>query len=387
MAQDKEILTFDPSHSAIAVDVRANVVTVSDLHIGMAHKEKVAGKGCISNKEIISGLKKIITEIGDKKENGKRSHLVLNGDIFEMLYCPKPSDVDIKPDEYQNKTHDKIREKYIEILRDLINTAKENNCTIHYICGNHDDNKKFVHHLLDLDKELNNGVEKGKENFLFHPVALRLGTALFLHGDLALKYKKNVAARELNAQKYKIATKETEEDLEENVIKNPFLNWRERIKNCAQQRVINVEKLANGVLHEPTEDTVNKSLFTRQNRIDKILSSLLEDNNLIGTFEAQGITKPASRICTGHTHDGYLAVSTSPEFLEKAPELKETENNILFDNTGSGLSDRRIHAVQYLLDNDKVLKAEKIPAKIITGRKIEPINVDFEVAPEGFLRF
>ncbi len=89
--------------------------------------------------------------------------LVLNGDIFDFKWT----------------TLDGIDATIEEAVRWLADLSREHpQCQIHYVLGNHDALKPFALRVTELGRH--------HPNLKLHPSYLRLGSKLFMHGDLAL---------------------------------------------------------------------------------------------------------------------------------------------------------------------------------------------------------
>ncbi len=88
--------------------------------------------------------------------------IVLNGDVFDFRWTTLPGiEASLTAAE--------------EWLRALVESFP--GCEFYYVLGNHDGIEPFAQRLDAIAAEA--------DNFSWHPAYLRLGTALFLHGDLA----------------------------------------------------------------------------------------------------------------------------------------------------------------------------------------------------------
>jgi UDP-2,3-diacylglucosamine hydrolase len=90
------------------------------------------------------------------------AYFVLGGDIFDFCWA-------------RTRSHSHTVEKAVEWLRTLVEPCAT--CEFHYVLGNHDYHHRFVAELEELDRSL--------ENFHGHRFYVRLGSNLFLHGDVA----------------------------------------------------------------------------------------------------------------------------------------------------------------------------------------------------------
>lgn len=90
--------------------------------------------------------------------------LVLNGDIFDFRWST------------HGTTETGIRAA-IDWLRTLV--TEHPHCRFFYVMGNHDGLREFA---LELDR-----LSESTDNLRWHPTHIRIGSALFLHGDLPLR--------------------------------------------------------------------------------------------------------------------------------------------------------------------------------------------------------
>lgn len=93
---------------------------------------------------------------------GKAKTLVLGGDIFDFRWTTMA-------------TIEETADAAIERLKSLIANHRE--CMFHYLLGNHDHHEVFLPRLKRL--------ANSEPNLAWHPYCLRLGTRVFLHGDVA----------------------------------------------------------------------------------------------------------------------------------------------------------------------------------------------------------
>ena len=87
--------------------------------------------------------------------------MVLGGDIFDFKWSTRPS--------FEHSIADSIA-----WLDDLINAYPE--CVFYYLLGNHDAHPRFV---VELDR-----LAFRQPRLVWQPYILRLGTCVFLHGDI-----------------------------------------------------------------------------------------------------------------------------------------------------------------------------------------------------------
>lgn len=91
-----------------------------------------------------------------------RRTLVLNGDTFDFRWSKFPN-------------HETSTRAALEWLNELL--RKNPDCRVHFLSGNHDCLDSFTRNLALL--------AKAQPRFHWHDTWLRLGQALFLHGDCA----------------------------------------------------------------------------------------------------------------------------------------------------------------------------------------------------------
>lgn len=140
------------------------MLVLSDLHRGAA----------------ISAMPQYETEL--RKTMAQYDHVVLNGDIFELFYIDK---------RYydENATGKKATTRIvrhaitssINFLDDFLDHNPQTK--LHFVLGNHENIKKFRHQLNRLQRE--------HPNFEWSPEAIKIGDALFLHGDLPMSKATN----------------------------------------------------------------------------------------------------------------------------------------------------------------------------------------------------
>ena len=101
----------------------------------------------------------------------KASIFVLGGDIFDFRWARMPGATDAV-------------EEAIRWLREIALRCPR--CHFHLVLGNHDYHQPFIERLVDLEAVL--------PNFSWHPFYVRLGSSIFLHGDVA---NRKMTARKL----------------------------------------------------------------------------------------------------------------------------------------------------------------------------------------------
>jgi len=95
---------------------------------------------------------------------GESDFFVLNGDVFDFRWSVLPT------------TEEGVRAA-VAWLRTF--ACEHPTCHVHYVMGNHDGLELLAEHLDVLAGET--------ENLSWHPAYLRIGGALFVHGDLFLR--------------------------------------------------------------------------------------------------------------------------------------------------------------------------------------------------------
>lgn len=99
-----------------------------------------------------------------RREVHDRDFLVLNGDIFDFRW---------------SRDHDSYDHAFASAAEWLEQLADVNErCRVVYVMGNHDGYRGFAPYLEDLAER--------RANFRWNPSHVRIGSCLFLHGDLVL---------------------------------------------------------------------------------------------------------------------------------------------------------------------------------------------------------
>ena len=123
-----------------------NLATVSDLHLFCRRSQ----------------ADRYLDTIGQSASES--DVFVLNGDIFDFRWSNLVSP-------------ERSVASAIAWLKDFVDSAPE--CMFHYVLGNHDHYRPFIE-ALDTFAD-------ARPNFKWNPYFLRLGPALFLHGDVAIR--------------------------------------------------------------------------------------------------------------------------------------------------------------------------------------------------------
>ncbi len=155
-----QILHFDPKLSAYHIPNNSKVITMSDIHVGMADRGSVAGHLDYSVSE--TQIDHIIT-----RALMQADHVVLNGDVFETIYRPKGV-----------STTEAIA-NYMDRLDNWVATAKGLGSQLHITTGNHDVSSELMMALGEKALEHANILH-------FHPVGLRINDTIFVHGNRTL---------------------------------------------------------------------------------------------------------------------------------------------------------------------------------------------------------
>ena len=170
-------------------------------------------------------------------------YFVLGGDIFDFSWA-------------RTRSHSHTVEKAVAWLRALLEPYPR--CEFHYVQGNHDYHQQFVAELMELDRTL--------PNFHWHRYYVRLGSNLFMHGDVADREDHNAQSLAAARAEWLDAPR-----------RGPFLS-----------RLYDVVVLAR--LHKPLPHLV----FSKRTVARRILKYLEE----IG----QGPTAGVKDVYFGHTH-------------------------------------------------------------------------------------
>lgn len=105
-------------------------------------------------------------------------HVVFNGDMFELFYV----DPHANPVGNGRENRDRVRTAIKESKKWLEDFLKENpKVQMHFVMGNHENIRKFRYTL--------DSIAKRYDNFEWDPEGIRIGDALFTHGDLQMGKK------------------------------------------------------------------------------------------------------------------------------------------------------------------------------------------------------
>jgi UDP-2,3-diacylglucosamine pyrophosphatase LpxH len=316
-------LRYDPDVSAIACHKNETIISVSDLHIGVQSRKKIAGfKPAMNDEQVVTALEKM---------SKNADHLVLNGDSFELIY-PK------------HETKREARKDYVRTLIKLIDTCETNQCKLHFIAGNHDDNTKFL-------KQLDKLTQARPDNFAMHPAILRIGSVLFTHGDLPLRAGQDnikVNERQTGHEKYML---EAIDGPGENQIKNP-------------DKVHRIETELNGRGHYWIQKLFDQK--SQSNSAAIIVENLSQAEGVLSPIKRESETVPAvTRICTGHTHVLYTGLHMR---LQQQENLSDTTyKNMVFDNTGTPLEAVRFNALEYEIGPRNIRDVRPVEATVQNG--------------------
>jgi UDP-2,3-diacylglucosamine hydrolase len=117
----------------------------------------------VSDLHLFANRSKADRYLDDMLEAAARAdYFVLGGDIFDFCWA-------------RTRSHSHTVEKAVAWLRTLLEASGR--CEFHYVMGNHDYHEQFVAKLPELEQSL--------PNFHWHRYYVRLGSNLFLHGDVA----------------------------------------------------------------------------------------------------------------------------------------------------------------------------------------------------------
>lgn len=303
-----DILRFDPAHSVHAMAANERIFVFSDLHVG--GKKKNHQKG-IADEEIASMLTAAMDEA---------DRMVFAGDMVELLNAVKS---------------DSAVEDALSFLERLCRTAKEKNCPLEFLLGNHEYGKAgngsrfvpgaFLDGLQRLEKEY-------AGYFRLHPVAFRMGdekeSVVIWHGDTVLRHQGDAPLGE---------------------------------------RLVQVRDQVNGKRF---------SFRERSCRLKAQLQAILvsrDGEEMLAPLEAQNgraaIGKVA-RICFGHTHDPFVGARLT---MDSAPGLWParaedrlrygTLLHLLYDNPGTAETTGRCFPVLYTREENGRLRACQYEAR------------------------
>ncbi len=97
-----------------------------------------------------------------KESAAQANYFILGGDIFDFRWA-------------RTRNHAHSVDLAVRWLRELIDPCP--NCQFHFVLGNHDFDRGFIDRLVQLESD--------RKNFYYHRYYARIGSAVFLHGDVA----------------------------------------------------------------------------------------------------------------------------------------------------------------------------------------------------------
>lgn len=319
-------IPFDPEHSAFAVPDGTLISALSDLHYGVFDRKKLGGKNAkgennaYTDNEVSEIVKQAIRNVGSG------GHMVLNGDIFEHMMH-----------KYKNKAA--ARGDFVKVMEEWIAVAEEIGAKLHYVGGNHDDGKKLIAVMQEMDQE-------HAENFAFHPVALRLGPLLFTHGDLPMRSGAdgiNAFGRIPSNEKFIthrvqsfLFGAHTVPDPDDDGLRSSVIHSIEsRLSALGIQKAIQLvedKDLPPSVIAGVMWKAIAEAAHTHPELMRAIEKM---DGNIV---------PEVSRIVTGHTHIPFTGVRLD---LSVAIHYGHGAHKILFDGTGSPMQKDRLNMMCY----------------------------------------
>jgi len=184
---------------------------------------------------------------------GKAKTFVLGGDIFDFRWSTLPST--------EATVGAAIR--WLDAL-----VGAHRTCDFHFVLGNHDCNSRFVDALDKYARRM--------PNLQAHPYLLRIGKAVFLHGDVA-DHPQMCAARLTHRRQHW-----SRDEKRRGVVKNMLYDWAVKAR---------LHRLAGKMVHP------------RQRVAGRILGYL----DRVG----QGAESGTEQVYFGHTHDSLSAYRQS----------------------------------------------------------------------------
>jgi DNA repair exonuclease SbcCD nuclease subunit len=308
--------SFVSEDSAFAVQEGESIISLSDLHYGVHQRQFVAGVTRSYTTSPNYEEEEITAMILDAIS--RADHVVLNGDIFEMVYS--------KGEDRQAllKDFSALMDVWIHAAQ-----AKPNGCVVHMVQGNHDD-------ASDLEALLQEKMAEHPNHFRTHPVALRLGSAFFTHGDLPLRQSQHA---EIN-------------------VETRLLGWEspmgtKNLPKPARPWVEYVAKTGNALIHSTAERARN-ILIPAQSIVNDLYAALCDSPLLNAMTDAKGNALPAvTDIITGHTHHPFR------EFIP-LDNNNMPLSDIHFHNTGTALKRDMFHPLCLTVGESQSLQVSPI---------------------------
>lgn len=314
--QQVPLYAFDPAQSAFALQGGETIINHSDTHLGVENRTWVAGgkRRVCSEEEVMTSLEQSVRDY---------DHTVLNGDIFETVYPQSQS-----PD-------------HAAVMRDLAAKAGEAGHHLHYVVGNHDDPPELLSALETVASDY-------PEHFHMHPVALRLGDALFTHGDLPLRHSHY---------------EDMEVDTRRMGREQPMgTRYGRGFGEVGEKLTATAGRHLNGAVHAPVSG-VTHVLRGPKAQMDKLWQALDGSPLLEEMQTADGQTLPPVRhVVTGHTHSPYVGMEQRGEGRQSQP--------VYFHNSGAGLVKSLFQPVVLTTGKDRQI-SEVMAVDGITGQHLE----------------
>jgi predicted phosphodiesterase len=292
------------------------MLALSDLHLGVFNRERLAGgqERVLDETTLISQIEQCIAD---------HDHIIFNGDSLELVY-PHTNE-----------------QWFAELLEDWAQQAQQADTTLHWVLGNHDDTSA-------LEQALGEIAERYPEHVNVHPVALRLGSALFTHGDLPLRQHHyddmQVESRRLDREK-PMGTKLAQ-------------SFGERGETMAAT----VGKHANSLVHTPVS-ALTHTFRRPEQQVTRLYHSLADSALLAGMDTADGQRLPRVQdIVTGHTHTPYIGLERRGDGCYAHP--------LRFHNSGTGVEQALFQPVRLTAGKEQAI-AETVA---LDGSNLQPVT-------------
>lgn len=240
------------------------------------------------------------------RQMGAFEHVVLNGDNFELFYL----DAKFFNHDASTAPHTLVKSAVKDSLQFLETCLQQNpQTTIHLVLGNH-----------ELIHKFRNGLDKLQQkypNFEWSPEAIKIGNALFVHGDLAM----DGAPTDHTRTGYTVDSPATDS-------KRTTHRQREAKDAMGWQKMLNVR------MEEPGQAVVN--FWRKPSRCIPILDRWLMRHN--GTKDANGM--PELSMSEGGVHKPFHVDGIKHVFFGhthvKFSYLPSTQfSGLMYHNTGA----------------------------------------------------
>lgn len=311
-------------------------------------------------------------------------HIVLNGDVFELfdiLNVRDASRARFGLVEDAKKKMEKASDEAIEYLEKLLKSSSKRQ--FHFVLGNHENLRYFTNRLDELQSKY--------DHFNWSPEAIRLGDALFTHGDLQMhgQVHGDSPAGNLQARgEFRLRDVRTVDKVVETMKQEWFssklqtVTERWQVPRALTSAALSIPGLSDllikgGLLvadllgHRPSERESIKLMhdYLHNPEISKNFHYLEENSKIPKLFTMSGI----KHVFFGHTHQPFTGKHYDGKEFDK-----ESDASIIYHNTGSaikaqGVTIKRPETIQALsaeLKNGKIENVRRAFAGPSTGMSV-----------------